>query len=328
MKKIVTLILVVCMVLTLAACADKGSKTSESTKPESTAPQNTTPESTAPQNTAPQNTTPEITPQEVYNAGKSLSALLGNHENVYVRITSNGNLIREEYLSKQHCYSFSGAEYMDMGFEYASFVTEHAECVCFDGIYMCNVMLTPSGMVDMKERFAVAGTVEFVSSEMMKNDGVSISKTDSSIIVTCNADLDEIVLMGEDIVSCVETYTLDATTREMTAIKTVYTYKDGTVEEGVVTITRDVEMPEGMKPFLAYEQETENLRTVTVVSNPGTENEKTESIQVPKGLLVAFSPDWNVEKTLTIYADAACTRVIEEDPDVNSDVTVYIKWND
>ncbi len=78
-------------------------------------------------------------------------------------------------------------------------------------------------------------------------------------------------------------------------------YEDGTVGEGVVTITRNVEIPEGMKPFLEYAQETENMRTVTIVSNPGTESEKIESVQVPKGLRVSLSSDWNIEKTMGVY---------------------------
>ena len=132
--------------------------------------------------------------------------------------------------------------------------------------------------------------------------------------------------MGDDVLSCVETYTIDAKTREMTTVKTVYTYKDETVEEGVITITRDVEAPEGTKPFLAYEQETENLRKVTIVSNPDTENEKTESIQVAKGLQVAFSADYFVEESFTLYADAACTQTFEGEWDVNADLTIYVKW--
>ena len=298
MKKIVTFILLLCTLLSLTACTDNRS------------------------------TAPEITLQEVYDAGKNLVALLGDHENVYVVITSNGNVIREEYLSRQYCYSYSSAEYMDMGFEYADFTTDHAEYICFDNSYALNVTLTPNGMVDTKERFAKVGTVGFISSEVTKNDISAIIDKDGSITVTCNADPDEVVTMGEDVASCVETYTLDAKTREMTAIKTVYTYKDGTVEEGIITITRDVEGPEGMKEFIKFENETENLRTVTIVSNPGTENEKTENIQAPKGLQVGFSPDWDVEKTFTMYADAACTQAIAEDLDVNSDVTIYIQWNE
>ena len=323
MKKIIAVILLVCMALTFAACTDHGSSKPETGKPEASKPAASTPDDTKPDDTK-----PEITLQEVYEAGKNLTALLGDHENVYVQVTSNGTVVREEFLNKQYCYSYSGAEYMDMGFEYASVTTDRTEYVCFDNTYELNVTLTPSGMIDMKERFATVGTADFISSEVTNDDAASILEQDGSIIVTCNANPDEILIIGEDVVSCVETYTLDAKTREMTSIKTVYTYKDGTVEEGIVTITRDTEIPEGMKPFLAYEQETENLRTVTIVSNPGAENEKTESIQTAKGLQVGFYPDWDVEKTFTMYADAACTQALDEAPDVNSDVTVYIKWDE
>ena len=149
------------------------------------------------------------------------------------------------------------------------------------------------------------------------------------MIVTCTTGQKELEEMGiEGVVSCEETYTLDVKTREMTSVKTVYIYGDRSVDEGIITITRDVEIPEGMKPFLTYEQETGNMRTVTIVSNPGAENEKTESIQIPKGLLVGFSPDWDIEETFAVYTDAACTQTVEDDLDLNSDITVYIKWGE
>jgi hypothetical protein len=163
---------------------------------------------------------------------------------------------------------------------------------------------------------------------MILDNAVSIIEKDGFIIVTVTADADEIVTMGDDIVSCTETYTLDAKTREMTSIKTVYTFKNGTTEEGIVTVTRDGEVPEGMKPFLAYAQETENVRTVTIVSNPGTENEKTESIKVAKGLQFAVAPEFGIEETFTVYADAACTQLFEEAWDVNTDLTIYVKWGE
>jgi hypothetical protein len=106
------------------------------------------------------------------------------------------------------------------------------------------------------------------------------------------------------------------------------TYKDGSVKEGVVTITRDVEAPEGVNPFLDYAQETENMRTVTIISNPGTENEKTDSIQVPKGLQVSVSPDFSVEEAMNLYADAACTQMFDDAWDVNTDLTIYVKWGE
>ena len=267
-----------------------------------------------------------ISLKEVYDAGENLSALLGDHESVYVQVTSGGKVLWEEYLSKQYSYSFYDDEYMDIGFEYASFATDNSEYYCFDNVYALNVAITPSGMVDMTGILDLIGTSSFISSAML-NDAATIIEKDGLIIVSCTADLDEIYA-DEDVISCVETYTIDATTREMISVKTVYTYKDGTVEEGIVTITRDVEVPEGMKPFLEYAKETENMRTVTIVSNPGAENEKIESIKAPKGLQVAISADFSIEEPFTLYTDAACTQPVEEEWDVDSDLTIYVKWGE
>lgn len=296
MKKIALLTLAFVLVLAFVACAGNGGKT------------------------------PEITLQEVYDAGKSLSALLGDHESVYVQVISNGKLLREEYLDRQYCYSFYDAEFMDMGFNYASFTTDHSQYDSLENSYSYIVSLTPNGRVDSKEIFAAEGAEGFVSSEVANEDSPSISEKDGSIMVTINADMDTLTVIGDGVVSCAETYTLDAKTREMTSIKTVYTYEDGSVEEGLVTIARDVEAPEGMKSFLAFEQA--DLRTVTIVSNPGTANEKTETIQAPKGMLVTLSPDWTIDKLFTAYTDAACTQPVLEDPDTNADLTVYIKWDE
>jgi hypothetical protein len=182
-------------------------------------------------------------------------------------------------------------------------------------------------MVDMKDYFAMMGMESFITTEVLNNENTSVVEKDGSVIVTCTTDLEN-VFVEEGVVSCVETYTIDVETREMTSVKTVYTYEDGTVEEGVVTITRDVEAPEGVNPFLDYAQETENMRTVTIISNPGTENEKTDSIQVPKGLQVSVSPDFSVEETMNLYADAACTQMFDAAWDVNTDLTIYVKWGE
>ena len=264
--------------------------------------------------------------QEVYEAGKNLNALLGDHESVYVQVVVDGKVLREDYYSREYSYYFYDSEYMDIGFDYAALKTNHSQYDCYDGLYSYIFMIDLNGMIDMEAYFAEEGEISFISSEILDDDSATIIEKDGFIIVTCTADPEDIVLIGDGVVSCVETYTLDAKTHEMISIKTVYTYEDGTVEEGVTTITRDAETPEGMKPFLAYEQETENLRRITVVFNPGTENEKTETVITPKGLQVGFSPDWSIDKLFEVYSDAACTQPVPEVPDTNADVTVYIKW--
>lgn len=303
MKKIISFILLLCMVLSVAACADNGS-------------------------TMPESTTPEITLQEVYEAGKDYAALLGDHENVYILATSNGAVIREEYLAKDCYYSFYDAKYVNLGVDFTDYITEHAQYSYFNNAYARVATLAQSGLIDLKAHLDMIKTGSFISS-MMLGGTSAITEKDGSVIVTCIADAKDIAVMGEGIVSCEESYTLGAKTREMTAVKTICTYEDGTIEEIITTITRDVEIPEGMKPFLTYEQETENLRTITIVSNPGTENEKTEIIKTPKGLILSFTPDiWTTDKLFAVYSDAACTQPVSGKADPNSDVTVYIKWDE
>jgi hypothetical protein len=217
---------------------------------------------------------------------------------------------------------------MNIGFDYEFFLTERFDYYCTDDICALNITLSQSGIVEMKEFFEASGTESFISSEMLDDEFASIVKKDGFIIVSVTADEEELAIMGDNIASCIETYTIDATTREMVSVKTAYTFTDGTAEEGVVTIIRDTEMPEGMKKFVEYDQESENLRTVTIVSNPGTENEKTESIQIAKGLQFSVSSNFDVEENFGIYTDAACTQPFEVETDLNADLTVYVKWGE
>lgn len=314
MKKIVAFIILACTVLTFTACADNSGK-----KPATTTPKDTTAE----------DVTPAITLQEVYEAGKDMNALLGDHENVYVVGRYNGKLIREEFYCKEYGYTFNSAEYLDMGFDSSSLMTEHAEYVCIDGAYYRTLLLSPSGTVGLEEYFSFVGEKGFISSLLLNNESPTITEKDGVITVTCTFDGNEIADVSEgEIASCVETYTLDAKTREMTSVKTVYTYKNGTTEEGILTVTRDVELPEGVKKLVELANETEELRTVTVVSNPGTDDEKTESIQIAKGVLASLSSDFVTEQVCTVYTDAACTQIFEGDTDADSDLTVYIKWDE
>ena len=81
MKKIVTLILMLCMVLSFTACADKESKT------------------------------PKITLQDIYDA-TNIPALLEKHDSVSVLYTEDGEVYQEEYYSKEYCYTFFDGELM------------------------------------------------------------------------------------------------------------------------------------------------------------------------------------------------------------------------
>jgi hypothetical protein len=270
----------------------------------------------------------QIALREVYAAGENLSALLGDRESVCVEVTSNGALLQEHYLSEQYSYFFYAPEYTDMGVAYSSLVTDHSQYNGYDEDYSCVAMLDPNGMIDMEAYFAAEGEIRFILPVELKGEAPSITEKDGCFVVTRVVEGDEIAMIDQGATSCVEIYTLDAKTREMTSVKTVLTYEDGRVEEYILTITRDAEIPEGAKPLLAYEQETENLRTITIVSNPGTDKERTDGIRVAKGVRVGFVPDWEVDTLFRAYMDAACTQPVPEVPDTNADITVYIKWDE
>ena len=73
-----------------------------------------------------------------------------------------------------------------------------------------------------------------------------------------------------------------------------------------------------------------NLRAPLFFANPpvsGAENEKTETIRVPKGLQVAFSADFDSEETFAVYANVACTQTFEGEWSVDTDLTLYVKWD-
>lgn len=265
--------------------------------------------------------TPELTLQDIYDAS-NVAALLKNHDSVHILYTGNGEVFQEDYYSKEQNYSFyKGEEFND-----EFFMTDHSYYMNSDKTARL-VLLTPSGMAEMKDVFANEHKVNVFSTNLLNDIITSVTEKDGYIIMTSVSDQEEIDSI-EGLVSCEEELVLDAKTYDLISVKSIFRYEDE-VYEGTTTFTYDVEIPEIIKTFMEYDQQTEDMRTITVVSNPGTEQEKTESVLSPKGLIVGLSPEAAyADRTFTLYTDAACTQPLEEAPDVNADVTVYIKWDE
>ena len=268
-----------------------------------------------------------ITLNEVYEAG-NLSTLREKHDSVYVQHTENNAVYQEDYFSKEYSYTFYS--YAPES-EYASFLTNRSYYMYFNNVDVRVIILTPDGMMDMESLFAeeIAGNV--FSENFLNDTIVSVTEKDGKIIVTSVADNEELAIYeAEGWILGKEETVLDAKTREVIFEKAYYTaIETGEIYEGATYITYDGDIPESMKKFVAYDKQTENLRTVTIVSNPGADNEKTESIQVPNGLQVAITDLADVEEPLyTLYADAACTQTFEDEWDVNTDLTIYVKWSE
>ena len=322
MKKMITFILVLCMILTIAACTNKDNT-----------PENTTPATTTPAETTTENTTPtpedptEITLQEIYEVGKNYIALLGDHENLFITYEYNGSGIRQDFYSKEYYHTFTSSEYYGWGEDYETFITKNAEYYYSEGAYSFDIMLALDGIINAQKHFDEAGKTPFMEFDATKEENATIVQQDGLLIVTYTNDQEDLAEFGDNIVSLVETYTLDATALEIISVTVLYTYDDGSTLDGCITIARDVEAPDRVEEFLKFENETD-LRTVTVVSNPGTEDEKTDTVQAPKGLMVDIYSHWDIEETLTLYTDAACTQIFEGDTDFDADITVYTKWEE
>ena len=261
-----------------------------------------------------------ITMQKVYDANR-LDTLLKNHESVNVQHSLNGEVYGETYLSEEYTY--------DAAYGWAAFLTDRAYYACADGSYERVLLLTPDGLADLASYRAEYYTSVVLSPETVQETIRSVTKKDNRITVTSFLDQEKIKAFytGEDgLNSCDCEYVLDAKTRELVSAKSVYGYGDGMVYEGVSDVVYDTEMPEGVKAFLNYERQTENLRTVTVVSNPGTKNEIKTSIQTPKGVPVGLSAAYDTDDAFELYADAACTQPHTTSGDYQSDATIYVKW--
>lgn len=309
MKKIVALILLVCMALSLVACADNG---------------NQTPKDTTPKDTTPKDTTPEITMQEIYDACQT-EALLKNHESVRISNMMDGELWGETYLTKNYAYEYIP----DEEFSFAQLLTDDA-CYYDDvGKRLLYLSITPDGVGDFANARAEHYVSVLVGEDALDQIIESVSEKDGRITVTSILSSKNLEDLAEDGVTAGKfEYVLDAKTREIISIMTDYTYEGDSSFKLITEMTYDAEKPEMLKEFLGYVNQTENLRNITVISNPGTEQEESKSIQAPKGLIIGFEYVEDSTYHFEVYTDAACTEAYDPYGDTDSDITVYIKWTE
>ena len=308
MKKIVAFILLTCMALTLVACTDN-----KSNSPETTTPQDTTSNDTA----------PEISLQEIYDACKT-EALLKNHESVYISSMTDGEIWCETYITQDYAYEYVP----DEKFSYAKFMTDDA-CYYNDaGTRLLYLFVTPDGLGNFASKRAEDYAAVLLGEETLDDIIESVSKKDGRITVTGVLGSKTLEFWAEDgVTSGKYDYVLDADTREMISISSDYSYNDGSSFNSAAELTYDTEAPEMLREFLGYVNQTENLRNVTVVSNPGAEKEESKSLQAPKGLIIGFEYDEDLGCEAEFYTDAACAEAYDPYANTDSDLTVYVKWN-
>ena len=307
MKKIVAFILLTCMALTLVACTDN-----KSNSPETTTPQDTTSNDTA----------PEISMQAIYDADLT-AAVLKNHQSIYIQAKMDGEVYNEKYLTRD--YSYNLVPGVDEESDYAEFTTDDA-CFCYmGGDYLCYLSITPDGVSNFAKYRADRYASAVLSKDVLKDIIESVSQNDGRITVKSFMDGDALAELG--VTSGKFEYVMDANTREIISYVGDLTLDAETSIHSVAEATYDAEVPEKVNAFLNYANQTDDLRNITVVSNPGTEKEESKCVQVPRGLIVGFRFDEESEYQFELYSDAACTEAYDPYANTDSDLTVYVKWN-
>ena len=115
---------------------------------------------------------------------------------------------------------------------------------------------------------------------------------------------------------------MDSETLAILETENVQCHADGTKEEpSTVTVTYDAPRPEGALALLERLSDKQNLRTITMILNPGTEKESSDSVYVQKGEgVMLINPEG---KTLEVFKDSACTEPYTGGADTNKDLTIY-----
>ena len=323
MKKIVTFILLMCMALTVAACTAPETTTSETTASETTVSETTAPETAAPETTAPEADAPEITMQEIFDANQP-EALFKNHQSISICNKMGGELWRESYLTKEYfCDFFPG---FDGTPDWAEFVTADAFHYYTDGDFLRYLSITPDGVGDFASYHADFYVGIILGEESLSDTIESVSQKDGRITVKSFWSQELLEALG--VSSANFEYVLDANTYEAISITRTYTLDDGSVFNEVEEITYDAEASDLTKDFLAYATRTENLRNITVVSNPGTDQETSKTVQTPKGLVIGFRYDEEAAYEFKLYTDAACTEAYDPYVNTDADLTVYVTWSE
>ena len=110
--------------------------------------------------------------------------------------------------------------------------------------------------------------------------------------------------------------------RLLSAVQT-NTFADGTTSSITVSAAYNVERLEKAQELYDKLTQTEDVRTVTLVLDPGTPEEASYSVTVPKGG-DRVAPIYPEEYGAELYLDAECTQVFDGATDYNTDMTLYL----
>lgn len=255
-----------------------------------------------------------ITMQEIADT-HALTALLAEYDSVYRQNSEGGEVYASFYMTETYMYSDVSV--------YKMYMSEHAQYVSNKDVYYHLLTLTADGLVTPASMFAQRYSSQpFLSETCVLERIQSVTKKDGHITVNTEfdksyaADTTLTILQGLQTLTC--EYVLDAKTRHVVSAVFTSTYEDGVPYTLSSAFTYDLPAPAEAQPFIDYDKQTDDLRTITLIFHPGEAGEVTERVQSPRGVKLILEGD------IRLYTDAACTIPYDGNDDLHADMTFYI----
>lgn len=250
----------------------------------------------------------------------SADALQEKYGTVAVRYSyyNADETVVSEYIyrdAERYIYEMEGDVWVDKDGEVYGFDTEHAapfRVLFVDGAYEDYRLTETLTNWDYLCELAAYGEVEY--------DGAD---GEHEFTYDTIAEMDYNGHTAEEGDRIREVYTVDAASMEITSSKSYLVRTDGTevlLSEGEILFDAPEMEPD---PTMREQIFSDDVRTVTVITDAGTEDEQTYSQTVGKGCAVVVYVSENFEDTL--YTDAACTQEFDGEEDYQSSYTVYAK---
>ena len=262
----------------------------------------------------------KVTMKQLLEANRS-ETLLGNYDSVYIQVELNG----EEYVEYYHTEEFS----YEKSAAWSRYLTDEIAYLYENGQYKRWIQIDRNGLVGYAD-YRVEEYGDLVLSEdSLKEKIQSVTENQDHITVACSMDAKIFgKLVGSDAMTSFDSeYVVAADDYRVLTGKATITYEGGDPVVFDVDCTYNAEMPEGLQQILACVNQTEDLRTVTLVFQAGTEKENVEILQVPKGAPVTIGLAEGSAENYSFYRDEACTELHTDTGEYDADVTIYIQWN-
>lgn len=257
---------------------------------------------------------------EAVAAANTVEALLNNHKN-FTRTNVFYDDDENEYVET---YYQDGSYYIEKTGDADLFVKDGEELYGYSSEQEkpYRVLMLNGSFDSYYEGWLQNPVMSLAAGETL----VSSEEKDGKLLLTTTMDRDSLEAEGVDVSELaeddveLEEYVLDAETLELQYLESWIQKKDGTrTSHDLLTVSHDVE-PWKEPEELLKQLNDKDSRTLTVIMNPGTPEEKVFTSTAGKGCLFQYYLPEGYE---TVYRDATCTQIFEGPGDAESDLTLY-----